>query len=170
MWILAGESAPRAAESCVPDACDAGFELEPASPWARASEVPWREIATSRPVWALTAAHSASNFFGYFALSWLPTYFNYQFQLSAAQSSAASLLPFVAAAVGGLSSGYITDAIVERTGVSLTAARKSAQSVAFLGPAAALISLALLGSGAVDIPFSRETAETLFIVALGCQV
>lgn len=38
-------------------------------------EVPWGEMASSRPVWALCAAHASSNFFLYFALSWLPTYF-----------------------------------------------------------------------------------------------
>eukprot|EP00965_Chrysotila_dentata_P247654 6207874-Pleurochrysis_carterae.AAC.3 len=50
----------------------------------RVREVPWSDMAVSRPVWALAAAHSASNFFLYFALSWLPTYFAYQFNLSTA--------------------------------------------------------------------------------------
>lgn len=42
---------------------------------AALDDVPWGEMASSRPVWALCAAHASSNFFLYFALSWLPTYF-----------------------------------------------------------------------------------------------
>jgi ACS family sodium-dependent inorganic phosphate cotransporter len=42
---------------------------------AALDNVPWAEMASSRPVWALCASHASSNFFLYFALSWLPTYF-----------------------------------------------------------------------------------------------
>ena len=147
---MIGESKPSTADACVIDECDVDFELEQPSPWARVNEVPWKEAIASRPLWALTAAHSAANFYNYFALAWLPTYFrrrststtpppptqhphslgsqcarprpprSYTFGLSTAESSAASLLPFVAGAVGGLSAGVLCDTIVNQTGISLT--------------------------------------------------
>lgn len=153
----------------MPEACEVPAEDEPPSPWKRLNQVEWREFAQSRPVWALAAGHSAANFYNYFALAWLPTYFSYQFDLSTAESSSASITPFVAGAVGGLSAGYICDSVVNRTGISLTRARKLMQTVAFVGPAASLITLAVLGSGGGGMPFEREQAEALFVIGIGCQ-
>ena len=65
----AGTIAPAAAQSA--SASSSGFN-------ARLQEVPWADVVRSRPVWALAAAHSSNNFFMYFGLSWLPTYFSYQ--------------------------------------------------------------------------------------------
>ena len=168
-WLALGQSSPAEADECVPDACDPGFESEPASPWERVAEVPWQDVVSSRAVWALTAAHSAANFYNYFALAWLPTYFSYQFSLSTKESSAASLLPFVAGAVGGLSAGFACDTLVNRTGIPLTRARKLTQTVAFVGPAVTLSALAVLGSGTAGMQLDRDTAEALFIIGVGCQ-
>lgn len=129
-----------------------------------ADAIPWRQMASSRPVWALAAAHSASNFFGYFALSWLPTYFNYQFGLSTADASASSLVPFVAGAVGALSAGTLCDYLVSMGGFTLSRARKTMQTVACTGPALALVVLAA-GGNALD----RQQAEGLFAFAIFCQ-
>ena len=46
----------------------------------------------------MTAAAIASNYFLYFAIAWLPTYFSYQFELDTSAASAASVAPFAAAA------------------------------------------------------------------------
>ena len=45
-------------------------------PWARALALPWGTIASSRPVWALTAGAVASNSFLLFAIAWLPSHFS----------------------------------------------------------------------------------------------
>ena len=37
--------------------------------------LPWRRLAASEPVWALAAAHAASNVFLYFSVAWLPSFF-----------------------------------------------------------------------------------------------
>lgn len=138
-------------------------------------ELPWGAMLTSRPVWALTVAHAASNFFLYFALSWLPTYFNYQFGLDTAAASSASLLPFAAGAIASLLAGTACDALVAQ-GVDLTNARKLMQSIAFLGPALSMTTLALLGSGSTPpilgldaLTLDRDEAEALFIAAIACQ-
>jgi len=117
-------------------------------------------------VWALAAAHSSVNFFMYFGLSWLPTYFAYQFGLSTADASSASLYPFVAGAVGSLAAGSLCDALVSR-GLSLTAARKAMGSIAHLGPLLAMLLLALLSSGVGGLQLDRDEAEVLFVGAVG---
>ena len=48
-------------------------------------------------------------------------------------------------------------------------ARKLIQTVAFLGPAATLSALAVLGSGVTGMQLNRDSAEALFIIGVGCQ-
>lgn len=138
------------------------LEEEPLSPLSL-SDLPWKQILTYKPVWALASAHAASNVFLYFSLSWLPTYFSYQFNMDTNAAAGASTLPFVAGAIGSLLAGTIADALVSN-GVSLTNVRKAMQSVALGGP---IIGLLALNFYAQSIDFT--TAETIFILMAGCQ-
>jgi len=140
---------------------------EAADAEAAEAEVPWPQILSSRPVWALAAAHSSHNFFTYFGLSWLPTYFSYQFGLSAADASSAALFPFIAGAVGSLTAGAACDALVARAGFSLTDARKAMQSVALGGPLLAMSFLAVLSAGVGGLQLTRDEAEALFVTSIG---
>ena len=132
------------------------------------SKVPWGEIFGSRPVWALAAAHCSTNFFMYFGLSWLPTYFSYQFGMSTADASSASLLPFAAGAVGSLTAGVAGDALVSR-GLSLSDSRKVMQSIGCGGPMLTMAALCALSAGVGGVTLNREEAEALFILGVGCQ-
>lgn len=73
----------------------------PSSAWERARALPWREIASAPPVWGMAAASIAGNYFLYFAIAWLPSYFSYQ--VSAAHRERASPCPRIASKRGGLS-------------------------------------------------------------------
>jgi ACS family sodium-dependent inorganic phosphate cotransporter len=182
VWALLGADEPQRAAAAAAAAAEAeaaegtggiGTLVAAASPPASAaasraepSPVPWDQIRVSRPVWALAAAHSSVNFFMYFGLSWLPTYFAYQFGMSTADASAASLYPFVAGAVGSLVAGASCDQLVDR-GLSLTDARKLMGSLAMGGPLLAMLVLALLSAGVGGVLLSRDEAEALFIGAVG---
>jgi len=128
--------------------------------------VPWEQILASRPVWALAASHSSVNFFMYFGLSWLPTYFAYQFDMSTAAASSASLYPFAAGACGSLIAGTSCDALVNRFGFSLTDARKAMGSIAMGGPLIAMLALTLLSAGVGGLQLDRDEAEGLFVIAV----
>lgn len=173
-WAAFGASSPSGGgvEQCVVvdtgvvvDSCDGSGVVGAAN---SEDSVPWRAIASSPPVWALAAAHSASNFFMYFGLSWLPSYYALTFGLSTEAASAASLTPYAAGAVGALAAGTACDALVGR-GVPLTDARKLMQSVALLGPAAAMLALSALGSGVGGVQLERPAAESLFVFGVACQ-
>lgn len=99
------------------------------------------------------------------ALAWLPIYFSYTFGLDASASAAASEAPFAAGAVGGIAAGIVCDKLAAQTG-SLTRARKLTQSVAFVGPAVGLLTLAWMGEGGT---LTREGAELIFTASVGCQ-
>jgi MFS family permease len=130
--------------------------------------IPWQTIRCSSQFWALLIAHACSNWFLYFSLSYLPTYFNYQFGMDASQASSASMEPFVAGALCSLASGLLCDWLVDSGQASLTRARKLMQTVSFLGPASCMVALAALESFSPEL-LSRENAEDLFILAVGCQ-
>ena len=66
--------------------------------------LPWRRLA-SEPVWALAAAHAASNVFLYFSVAWLPSFFVDVFGDSTGSASTASLLPFIAGAIAAVGAG-----------------------------------------------------------------
>lgn len=161
LWGAIGRAEP-AATASIAAAGDA-----PAAAAVSLDTVPWRQIASSRPVWALTASHASHNFFTYFGLAWLPTYFNYQFGLATSDASSAALLPFIAGAIGSLSSGAACDALVARANVSQTDARKILQTIGCLGPALSMLALFLISEGVGGLTLSREAAEALFVFAIG---
>jgi len=105
----------------------------------------------------------------YFGLSWLPTYFAYQFGMSTADASSAALYPFAAGAVGSLSAGSLCDALVAQCGLCLTDARKVMQSVALGGPMLAMACLCLLSAGVGGLQLDGNEAEALFVLAVACQ-
>ncbi|EOD18482.1 hypothetical protein EMIHUDRAFT_61619 [Emiliania huxleyi CCMP1516] len=168
LWAVLGADAPRELDSRIGDAGAGGGDSAGGGDGGM-GEVPWRALASSRPVWAMTAAHCSSNFFMYFGLSWLPTYFSYQFGLSTADASTAALYPFAAGAVGSLAAGAACDALVSSLHFRRTDARKVMQSVALGGPALAMLALCLLSAGAGGLQLERDEAEALFVVAVGCQ-
>lgn len=174
VWAAVGRDAPATPDLCVPDECalpsddDAVSAAEPLSEgddaagtaWARARALPWSEIASSPAIWAMTAAAIASNYFLYFAIAWLPTYFSYTFDLDTGAASAASAAPFAAAAVGCFGAGVAADALVGR-GVSLTNVRKAAGLVSTLGPGGALV---LLAYGGPSLDYA--SCQAIFVGAL----
>ena len=123
--------------------------------------LPWRRLAASEPVWALAAAHAASNVFLYFSVAWLPSFFVDVFNDSTGSASTASLLPFVAGAIAAVGAGTASDAIAPTLG--LTRTRKYAQSVATLGPAVSLTALAVLEQGNM---LTQPVAEALLVCAV----
>ena len=77
-----------------------------------------------------------------------------------AQASSASLLPFVAGAVGSLSAGALCDALSADFGLSRTRARKTLQSIACGAPRRASNPLSRAASGAprpLSLCSSRRT-------------
>jgi ACS family sodium-dependent inorganic phosphate cotransporter len=113
------------------------------APAARAAGPPWRKFAKSPAVWAVVVTHFCFNYGYYTLLAWLPSYFEGALGMDLGASSALSLLPYVAMVAMTPVVGPVADALVAK-GLSVTAVRKLAQGVAFLGPAACMLSLAAL--------------------------
>ncbi|KFM25633.1 putative anion transporter 6, chloroplastic [Auxenochlorella protothecoides] len=94
---------------------------------------------------ALAFAHFCNNWFHYVMLAWLPTYFTDRLALDLDGAARFALLPPLAAIAVSFAAGKMEWG-GSRRGVAVATVRKSAQGLAFLGPALCL----LWGSQATD--------------------
>jgi len=128
---------------------------------------PWKDFKESRAVWAMFFAHAANNWGLYNNLSWTPTFYSEQYGLNVKESAFLLVVPSVAGAIGGLTSGKIADSVIQNlenvTDDDITRVRRLFQGFALLGPA---VCLSILAS---NIPEEPWVAQTLFAAAVGMQ-
>lgn len=128
---------------------------------------PWSGFVESKATWAMFLAHAANNWGLYNNLSWTPTFYSEQYGLNVKESAVLLIVPSIAGAIGGLSSGKIADAIIQNLSIpteeAITNVRRIFQGLALFGPALCLSVLAL------GIPDEPWVAQTLFAAAVGMQ-
>lgn len=96
--------------------------------------VPWRQLLTSAPVWALIINHLCSNWILYMLLAWLPSYFRKGLGLSIQSAGLYAAAPWLAMLVCGVASGWLADRWI-RGGTDATFVRKFMQIAGLLGAA-----------------------------------
>lgn len=138
------------------------------SSWQEATttirEAPWRDFLNSKGTWAMVLAHCAKNWGLYTSLAWTPTFFAEQYHLDARESALLSVLPSILGAIGGVVAGTIADSMVkEDCPENQTSLRKWFQSIAFVGPAVAL------GTLASNIPEEPWLAQVFLMISIGLQ-
>ena len=94
------------------------------------------QLFASVPVRAIMFANVVNHFSYFVFLFLMPTYFSIAWGMDVRSSALFSLAPWVAMGVMSYVAGAVTDAALPRFGP--TTVRKSAQALAFLGPAACL--------------------------------
>jgi ACS family sodium-dependent inorganic phosphate cotransporter len=128
---------------------------------------PWKGFKESPGVWAMFFAHAANNWGLYNNLSWTPTFYSEQYGLNVKESALLLVVPSIAGAIGGLSSGKIADYFIQNLEVAtnddITRIRRAFQGMALLGPA---VCLSILAS---NIPEEPWVAQALFAAAVGMQ-
>jgi ACS family sodium-dependent inorganic phosphate cotransporter len=100
--------------------------------------VPWAALLRAPAVWALAINHFCSNWGLYMLMTWLPSYFRDAQGLSIPSAGLFSAAPWLTMFVMVNVAAWIADLMVRR-GLSLTAVRKSMQSIGLLGSAAFLL-------------------------------
>ncbi|BES95195.1 Major Facilitator Superfamily [Nesidiocoris tenuis] len=107
------------------------------------SKTPWRQIATSLPMWGLLAAHLAFNWGFWSMVTLVPSYMESALGYPIQANGFISSLPYVAMFFSALIFSAVSDYTVSRKIVSLTFTRKLWNSIALYGGAAGLIGVAL---------------------------
>jgi ACS family sodium-dependent inorganic phosphate cotransporter len=103
--------------------------------------IPWREILTQKPVWAIIIAHFSNNWGLYVLLSWLPSYFSSQLGIGLRSVWIYVAPPWIAAFIMGNVVGVLADRLIEK-GWTVTRVRRFMQAIGSAGPALALVALA----------------------------
>jgi cyanate permease len=83
------------------------------------AEAAWRVLLRQRAVWGMMLGWGGINYTVWLYLAWLPAYLEEQRHLPLATSGWIAALPFVAGAIGMLTSGALSDRLA-RTGLPLT--------------------------------------------------
>lgn len=149
MGVQKTESPPVEPQSKIAMSPVPGEVLEKAAPPAKqatpdphpVAKVGTLKLLSSKATWAIIVVNFV-NHWGYFIyLNWMPSYFVRALGVDLRASSILSFLPWTVMAVGSTSAGLLADKLIKQ-GWSVTRVRKTLQTVAFLGPALALIILA----------------------------
>jgi ACS family D-galactonate transporter-like MFS transporter len=118
---------------------------DPSATRRRFSSADLAHVLSSRKLWGVYIGQFALTSTLWFFLTWFPTYLVQARGMSFVKVGFLATLPFLAAFVGVLSSGLLSDALVRR-GMSLGAARKTPIVTGLL------LSASIIGANYVDTP------------------
>ena len=107
---------------------------------ARPETIPWKQIFSVRPLWALCTTGFATSWALYIFISWLPSYFADVHGLDLTGAGIYSLIPWLAMAVMLNVSGWAADKMIER-GISTTLTRKLMVAIGLFGAAIMILFL-----------------------------
>jgi MFS family permease len=96
---------------------DTALHEEEATP--RAHENVWSALLRQRTVWGMMLGFGGINYTNWLYTSWLPGYLQAERHLSLARSGWVAAIPFLAGAVGMITSGALADSLAHR-GMALT--------------------------------------------------
>uniref|UniRef100_K3YRN9 Major facilitator superfamily (MFS) profile domain-containing protein n=1 Tax=Setaria italica TaxID=4555 RepID=K3YRN9_SETIT len=97
-------------------------------------DVPWGAFFKSKAVWAMIYAHFCGSWGHYTCLSWLPTFFSQELNLSLAEAAWVSILPPLGSMVVTSIVAPFADNLISN-GVDTTKVRKICQTISFVSPA-----------------------------------
>ncbi|KAK2824551.1 hypothetical protein Q5P01_021726 [Channa striata] len=110
-----------------------------------ASNIPWRAIASSGPLWAIVVAHFSYNWTFYTLLTLLPTYMSDILGFNIQQNGILSALPYLGCAVFAVLSGQIADYLRETCQYPTVNVRKAFSAIGMVGPAVFLVAAGYTG-------------------------
>ncbi|XP_046680558.1 putative inorganic phosphate cotransporter isoform X1 [Homalodisca vitripennis] len=109
-------------------------------------KTPWRHILTSRPIWALTAAHFSFNWGKWTLITELSSFLRHVYGYDIKSNGLLSALPPVCCLLMVLVFSYIADFINMKEFISLTLSRKISNSIAQWGSAIGLCTMAFVSN------------------------
>lgn len=107
--------------------------------------IPWCQIITSKPVWAIFISHMTTNFGFYMILSKLPSYLKSVLGLNMRSSGFISGLPYAARFVTMMLGSRMIDFLRRKGYMSTIAIRKLADALAKIVPALSLMIITFVG-------------------------
>ncbi|XP_041979291.1 putative inorganic phosphate cotransporter isoform X2 [Aricia agestis] len=118
---------------------------------------PWKAILTSVPFWAIILAHSGQSLGFWTLLTEMPSYMDKVLKVDVKSSGLLSALPYVAMYILSFVFSWTADFLINRNIFALSTTRKIFNTIAFWGPAAALLGLTYIPAGHLPLAVSILT-------------
>lgn len=153
LWLRYASDPPRSehpkataagfGESLLPLKASQKMRLENGGHSTRTSQIPWKRIMLSLPVWAIVVNNFTFHYALYVLMNWLPTYFELGLQLSLQDMGSSKMMPYLNMFIFSNIGGVIADHLITRRILSVTKTRKVLNTVGFLVASFALMALPL---------------------------
>ncbi|XP_010686534.2 probable anion transporter 5 [Beta vulgaris subsp. vulgaris] len=153
LWFKYASDPPRSEH---PKAAAAGFgenllpvkgshklKVENGGSSAKTSNIPWKKILVSLPVWAIVVNNFTFHYALYVLMNWLPTYFEQGLQLSLQEMGSSKMMPYLNMFLFSNIGGVVADYLVTRKLMSITWTRKLLNTIGFVVASLALMALPL---------------------------
>ncbi|XP_076946694.1 putative anion transporter 5 [Bidens hawaiensis] len=105
------------------------------------SQIPWKRIFFSLPVWAIVANNFTFHYALYVLMNWLPTYFELGLGSSLQEMGSSKMVPYLNMFIFSNIGGVIADHVITKRIMSVTLTRKVLNTVGFLVSSFALIAI-----------------------------
>lgn len=157
LWLMLGASSPR--DSRLTSIEERRYiEVSSGSGSSdRKLPIPWKKIWTSLPFWSILIAHSGQNLGFWTLLTEMPTYMKNVLGVDMKKNGLLSSLPYAAMYLLSFVFSWAADRVNNRGILRLGTARKLFNTIAFWGPAAALLALSYLPAGNLALAVSILT-------------
>ncbi|GLJ15727.1 hypothetical protein SUGI_0258830 [Cryptomeria japonica] len=121
-----------------------GFLTETMSTQRTQVSIPWKNLLSSFPIWALVLNNFTFDYALYVLMNWLPTYFEMGLHLSLQKMGSSKMLPYLNMFVFSNIGGVIADHLITKRQISVTHTRKWLNTGGFLVAACALVMMPTL--------------------------
>ncbi|XP_050723271.1 sialin-like isoform X3 [Eriocheir sinensis] len=115
----------------------------------KAVAIPWKDIATSKPFWAIMAASFCYNFSFYTLLTELPTFFHNILHFDMNKNAVGSSLPYILQGLTCVGWGFFADLLLRKRLLTVNGIRKLSTSIALYSSAACLVAMMWVDCNAV---------------------
>ncbi|XP_046966281.1 putative inorganic phosphate cotransporter [Vanessa cardui] len=118
---------------------------------------PWKDIFTSLSFFALIIAHCGQNWGFWTLMTELPSYMKQVLGVDIKSNGVMSALPYLAMYLLSFPIGFMSDYILKKKWLTITACRKLSNSLGHFGPAIALIGLSYVPAGSLALAVTLLT-------------
>ncbi|GIX96271.1 hypothetical protein CDAR_277931 [Caerostris darwini] len=127
-------------------------------------DVPWKDIFTSLPMWAVAAAHFGYIFGSFMLVMEMPSFLNQILHFEVDVDGLLSSLPYIAQVFGCYISSYVADRLRKSGKFSITAIRKCSNSIGMIGPGLCMLGVTVSGCS----PWITVTLSCVALAFCGC--
>ncbi|GFR20905.1 vesicular glutamate transporter 2.1 [Trichonephila clavata] len=107
--------------------------------------IPWKDIFTSFPMWAVIVSHFGQNFGFLILLTEMPTYLSTILHFDIQSDGILSALPYIVQSMCAILVSYLVDKLRKSGRMQITTIRKISNSIGLFGPSVCLLGITVSG-------------------------